>query len=72
MHVDFKGKLNDCSFGVTGTCTMCVCVHGCGFVCVYECVCVCVYMFGVCVCVRTGIHSLVSLHRSEAPGCQVL
>ena len=32
VHVDFKGKLNDCSFGVTG-----------GDVCV--CVCVCVFEF---------------------------
>ena len=47
---------------------MCVCT-GVGL-CVYECVHVCTCT--VYACVRTGIHSLVSLHRSEAPGCQVL
>ena len=40
VHVAFKGKLNDCSFGVTGMC-VCLCCVGWVGVGVDMCICQC-------------------------------
>ena len=61
VHVDFKGKLNDCSFGVIGMFVLCWVGVG-----VDMCICQCVEREW-----KLMFFCGWGDYRSEAPGCQV-